>query len=247
MAALRREVSDLKNEKIDLESSLEDLALDKEQLQEENEGLREKLDEIKIDSETAQMEVEELRMELEETKAAAERAGSSAEMQAAAVASGTVDGATSAQSDDMAQALSIQNARLREALIRLREQTSVEKMELSRQLKAAEKDVETIKGQVKQSEELASQKQKHEEEIRERKDMVDQGAGFEGMVEDLSDRLMEMEEQNVSLATTIRELEEAAELTAEMEEVQAKELKAMSRDLEDRDTLIRNLEEAIKM
>jgi hypothetical protein len=31
-----------------------------------------------------------------------------------------------------------------------------------------------------------------------------------------------------------------------MEEVQAEELKAMTRDLDDRDTVIRNLEEAIK-
>ena len=77
--------------------------------------------------------------------------------------------------------------------------------------------------------------------------MVDQGAAFEGMVEDLSDRVMEMEEQNVSLSATIRELEESAELTTEMEEVQAEELKAMTRDLEDRETVIRNLEEAIKM
>jgi len=244
IAALRREVQDLKNEKVESESSLEDLALDKEQLQEENEGLNEKLEEVKLDAETAQMEVEELRMELEETKAAAERAGSSHEMSATAVSSG---GEASTQSDDMAQALSIQNARLREALIRLREQSAMEKMELTRQLKSVEKEAETAKGQVKQGTDLENHKSKLEEEVRDLKDMIDQGAAFEGMVEDLSDRLMEMEEQNVSLSTTIRELEESAELTTEMEEVQAEELKAMTRDLEDRDTVIRNLEEAIKM
>lgn len=244
IAALRREVQDLKNEKIEIESTLEDLALDKEQLQEENEGLNEKLEEVKLDAETAQMEVEELRMELEETKEAAERVGSSHETNATAVSS---NGETSTQSDDMAQALSIQNARLREALIRLREQSSIEKMELTRQLKAVEKEAEVAKGQVKQSTDLENHKSKLEEEIRDLKDMIDQGAAFEGMVEDLSDRLMEMEEQNVSLSTTIRELEEAAELTTEMEEVQAEELKAMTRDLEDRDTVIRNLEEAIKI
>lgn len=246
IAALKREVQDLKNEKVDIESSLEDLALDKEQLQEESEGLNEKLEEVKLDAETAQMEVEELRMELEETKAAAERAGSSLEMSVAAATAGAAP-APSTQSDDMAQALSIQNARLREALIRLREQSAMEKMELTRQLKATEKETETAKGQVKQTSDLENSKTKLDEEVRELKDMIDQGAAFEGMVEDLSDRLMEMEEQNVSLTTTIRELEEAAELTTEMEEVQAEELKAMTRDLEDRDTVIRNLEEAIKM
>ena len=56
-----------------------------------------------------------------------------------------------------------------------------------------------------------------------------------------------MERLNLIVLSFCRELEEAAELTSEMEEVQAEELKAMNRDLEDRDTVIRNLEEAIKM
>ena len=42
-------------------------------------------------------------------------------------------------------------------------------------------------------------------------------------------------------------MEEAAELSAEVEEVQADELKALNRDLEGRDSIIHNLEEAIKM
>jgi len=246
IAALKREVTDLRNEKIELDSTLEDLALDKDHLQEENESLAEKYEEVKIDCETAQMEVDELRMELEEAKAAAEKASSSMEMSVAAAAAGTTV-ATNAESDDMAQALSIQNARLREALIRLREQSSVEKMELTRQLKAVEKEAEAAKNQVKENTDLEDLKQKLEGEIRDLKDMVDQGAAFEGMVEDLSDKLLEMEEQNVSLTATIRELEESAELTTEMEEVQAEEIKAMTRDLEDRETVIRNLEEAIKM
>jgi dynactin 1 len=242
IAAIRREVQDLKNEKVEMESTLEDLALDKEQLQEEKESLEDRLEEVKLDADTSQMEAEELRTELEQAKAAAERAGSTAEMSAAAATTGG-----SAESDDMAQALSIQNARLREALIRLREQSSVEKMELTRKLKAAEKEAETNKSQLTENQELKKNKMKLEEEVGELKDMVEQGSAFEGMVEDLSDKVMEMEEQNVTLASTIRELEEAAELTSEMEEVQAEEIKAMSRDLEDRNTSIRNLEEAIKM
>lgn len=42
-------------------------------------------------------------------------------------------------------------------------------------------------------------------------------------------------------------MEEAAEIAAEMEEVQADELKIMMRDLEGRDALVNNLEEAIRM
>ena len=50
-----------------------------------------------------------------------------------------------------------------------------------------------------------------------------------------------------NLERTIRELEESAEIAAEMEEVQAEELKMVLRDLEGRDALVRNLEEAIRM
>ena len=42
-------------------------------------------------------------------------------------------------------------------------------------------------------------------------------------------------------------MEESAEIAAEMEEVQSDELKMAMRDLEGRDALIRNLEEAIRM
>ena len=77
--------------------------------------------------------------------------------------------------------------------------------------------------------------------------MVEQGSAYEVMVEDLSDCVLSLEEELVACQQTIREMEEAADITAEMEEVQTEELKALNRDLEDRETIIRNLEEAIKM
>lgn len=62
-----------------------------------------------------------------------------------------------------------------------------------------------------------------------------------------SDKVWNLEEQNANLERTVREMEEAAEIAAEMEEVQADELKIMMRDLEGRDSLVKNLEEAIRM
>ena len=56
-----------------------------------------------------------------------------------------------------------------------------------------------------------------------------------------------LEQDNANLERTIRELEESAEIAAEMEEVQSEELKVVMRDLEGRDAMIRNLEEAIRM
>lgn len=240
LGAAKRQVEELEKEKLETESVLEDLALDKEQLQEEKEAMQDRLEELKIDAETAQMEVEELRMELEIAKEAAEGVVS---------VRGTFIGGvgTGADADDVAQALSVQNARLREALIRLREQASLEKMELSRELRAAEKEAAAGVVLTEEVETLRAAKKKLEEEMRDLKEMVDQGSAFESMVEDLSDRVLVLEDDNLALKSTIREMEEAADITAEMEEVQADENKSLMRDLEGRDTIIRNLEEAIKM
>lgn len=252
ISALKRKIEQMEKEKMDLEAAVEDITLDKEQLQEEKDAMEEKYEDLKLDAETAQMEVEELRMELEDAKAAAGRMmGVTETLTAAAMASA---GSPSSKANDagvdsmeMIQSLQTQNARLREALIRLREQSALEKMELTRQLRSVEKAAETNIAVENRVEELTAVNRNLSEQVNDLKDMVEQGAAFEGMVEDLSDRVLGLEEQNVALQAMIRELEEAAELTAEMEEVQADELKALSRDLEGRDTMIRNLEEAIKM
>jgi len=239
VASLNRRVEQLELEKQESENDVEELTLDKEQLQEEKEALEDRLEELKLDTETAQMEVEELRMELEDAKASQEAA-----VDAAANAQ---SGGASIEAQDIAQSLGVQNTRLREALIRLREQSSVEKMDLSRQLRSAEKASEEAKALASEVENLRSLKTDFEEQISDLKDMVEQGSAYELMVEDLSDRVLSLEEELVAGEQTIREMEEAADITAEMEEVQADELKAVNRDLEDRETIIRNLEEAIKM
>ena len=250
VSALQRKIEQMEHEKNDLEASLEDLTLDKDQLKEEKEALEEKYEDLKLDAETSQMELEELRMELEDVRASAGRAmgvADSLTVAAMASAGSPSKASSSADAEEMIQSMQTQNARLREALIRLREQSGVEKLELTRQLRTAEKEAEQSSASQTRLEELSSLNRNLEEQVNALKDMVEQSAAFEMMVEDLSDRVMLLEEQNVSLNTVIRELEESAELTAEMEEVQADELKAISRDLEGRDTLIRNLEEAIKM
>ncbi len=63
----------------------------------------------------------------------------------------------------------------------------------------------------------------------------------------MEDLLLSLEEELVALQQTIREMEEAADITAELEEVQTEELKAVNRDMEDWEYIIRNLEEALNM
>eukprot|EP00535_Pseudo-nitzschia_heimii_P004754 CAMPEP_0197182238 /NCGR_PEP_ID=MMETSP1423-20130617/6262_1 /TAXON_ID=476441 /ORGANISM="Pseudo-nitzschia heimii, Strain UNC1101" /LENGTH=1365 /DNA_ID=CAMNT_0042632627 /DNA_START=185 /DNA_END=4282 /DNA_ORIENTATION=- len=250
VASFTRRVEQLEQDKQELEHNVEDLALDKEQLAEEKEALEDRLEEIKLDSETAQMELEEAKMELEDARSRIDSgivAAASAGI--ASVASGDSDAAGDQQQAqaDLAHNLSIQNARMREALIRLREQSQIEKMDLTRQLRTAEKHVDESTNLATQVESLRETNKELEEQISDLKDMVEQGSAYEIMVEDLSDRVLSLEEELSSSLQIIREMEEAADITAEMEEVQTEELKALNRDMEDREAIIRNLEEAIKM
>lgn len=164
-------------------------------------------------------------MELEETRNRLESVERSAVM-ASAVSSPTSAGGpgdlepSSTEDDqeaqDLAQNLSIQNARLREALIRLREQSSVEKMDMTRQLRSMEKEVNEAKAVSAEVESLRETRKELEEEVADLKDMVEQGSAYEVMVEDLSDRVLSLEEELMSLQQTIREMEEAADITAEV-------------------------------
>jgi len=274
VASLTRRIEQLELDKQEFEHQIEELVLDKEQLTEEKEHLEDQLEEVKLDSETAQMELEESKMELEIANSFGTSGGGTSggngndgrsgmtpassmdgeegedegdgEGEEGAVAVGRRDAQQQAHAD-VAHNLSIQNARLREALIRLREQSAMEKMEVTRQLRSSEKQVEEATKLATEVETLRETQNECDEQICDLKDMVEQGSAYEIMVEELSDRLLSLEEELTSSLQTIRELEEAADITAEMEEVQTEEVKALNREMEDRETVIRNVEEAIKI
>ena len=245
LLAWQRKVKELEKEKMDAENAFEDLTLDKEQLLEKCENLEDKNEELKIDAESAQIEADELRMELEDARERAEKAEAAVSIGAAA--GGNPEGGANNDADEVTQALSVQNSRLREAIIRLREQASFEKLDLTRQLRAIEKDSGISSSLKEEVTKLLTNEKKMKEEIEELKDTVDQGAAFEQMVEDLSERVLAVEDNNITLQSMIRELEEGGELSAEMEEAQAEEIKMLMIELQNRETVVLNLEEAIKM
>ncbi len=251
----QRKVQEVTKDKLEMELTLEELTLDKESLQERCEEVEDLLDELKIDAESAQMEAEEMRIELESARERAERAEAALALGNASGGGKVPSGAggvgsgngTMVDAEDIAQALSIQNARLREAIIRLREQTNFEKMELLKKLRAAERESGAVAGLKEEVTKLLSSEKTLKSEVNELKEMVDQGSAFEQMVEEMSDRVLAVEDNNIALQSTIRSLEEAEELNAEMEEAQADEIKALMKELQNRDTVVINLEEAIKM
>jgi len=242
-------VTELVSEKEVLEVSLEELSLDKEGVEEKLEGLEEKLEEVEVDRESAEIEVDELRLELEDMKERAEIAEAKAEVEGAGDggATSTTTSGVTADREDVAQALSIQNSRLREAILRLREQSTQEKIELTRQLRTLEKSSTLADGVRSDLDTIRASESKLRVEVRELNEMLDQSKAFEGMVEDLSDSVMELEDGNVALQVLVRELEEGSELNGEMEEAQDGEIRALMEEVQNRETIILNLEEAIKM
>jgi len=67
------------------------------------------------------------------------------------------------------------------------------------------------------------------------------------MVEEMSGKNLALEDEVKTLAATNDELEEALELATEMEEVQAEELKAAMLEQQSSQTMVQNLQEAIRM
>ncbi|KAL7481026.1 hypothetical protein ACHAW6_006708, partial [Cyclotella cf. meneghiniana] len=241
LTSLQRKNEELNNEKMELETTLDELVLDKDQLKEENEVLTDQLEEVKIDFESVQLELEDFKSQL----GAARDAGT-----ATLIESDPVDRESSpaaVDSHDVVRSLTVQNTRLRTAILRLREQTESEKNDLQRRLKALQSDSTSREELQSELETLRAVHATTLAEVQELKDMVDQTTSLEETIETLSDKVWALEQRNADLERTIRELEESAEIAAEMEEVQSDELKMVVRDLEGKNALIRNLEEAIRM
>jgi hypothetical protein len=252
ISALNRRIAELEEGQTEHENVVEEVALDKEALQEEKEELQDQLQESTMEITSLQVELEEAKVELDETKLALEDARYSA-ASAAAAASGEVtaqeggSSSTTADAQDVSRALSTQNGRLREALVRLREQANFEKVQLTKQLRDAEKDAAAGRELQAEVEILRETKVVQSNEVRELKEMVDTNAVYETMVEELSDKVTNLEDDNIEFRNAVRDLEEAGEMAEEMEEVQAEEIKTLRRDVENREAAVRNLEEAIKM
>jgi len=246
IASLKRQITELQENSQENERALEELTLDKEQALENIEELHEQNELISLDLESAKLEIEELKVELEESNS--KSAGN--EIPTASFADDMVaikEGGNVVDSDDILKAMSVQNARLREAILRLREQANIEKMELQRALRAAEKDAAVGRETSSEVEKLRAKNESLDSENRELRESLDVSSAYEEMIEDLSAKMLTLEDDNAIQRQSIYELEEAAVLATEMEEVQTEEMKTLSRDLDASNVKIVTLEEAIKM
>ncbi|GMH91032.1 hypothetical protein TL16_g11941 [Triparma laevis f. inornata] len=229
-ASLTATVNSLTRKNQELEAAVEDnstrlemMTVDFETVKEEKETLEEKVEELTLDYETAMMEVEELKEEME-TNIMEDEGGDTDEAQ-----------------------LKTENKRLREGLMRLRESSSATQNDLTKKLRQAEKQAESTGQHEKELKDLRNHKRKSVVEIGELKDFVDSARSYEEMVEEMSSKNLQLEDDVKQLTDKITDLEEEVEMAAEMEEVQAEELSAAMEDIQGNDIVVANLQEAIRL
>jgi dynactin 1 len=130
------------------------------------------------------------------------------------------------------------NERLREALIRLRDMTQQAEAELRDEIKSLEEDVREL-GSVKEHYEVIKEKLAQSDAlVMDLRQQLDDNLGAEGMIEELSDRNMVMNEQIEELKATIEDLESLKELNDELEINHVETEKEMQEDLDFKDSII---------
>ncbi|XP_056124969.1 dynactin subunit 1 isoform X1 [Rhinichthys klamathensis goyatoka] len=181
-------------EMADTADAIEMATLDKEMAEERAESLQ-------LEADALKERVDELTMDLEILKHEIEEKGS--------------DGAASSYH---VKQLEEQNARLKEALVRMRDLSASEKQEYGKQQKQMEKknfELDTLRcHKEKQQEEMKMA----EKTIDELKEQVDAALGAEEMVEMLTERNLDLEEKVRELKETVADLEAINEMNDELQE-----------------------------
>ena len=196
---------------------LEMATLDREMAEETAEVLKTELEALKLKAEELELEVEVLREENEE-----------------------LGGEMSPEEKTSQGWLQMErnNARLREALIRLRDMTQQTEEELRDEIKSLEEDVRDL-GSIKEQHEATTEKlTQTEAAVEDLRQQLDNALGAEDMIEELTERNMSMNEEIEELKVAIEDLENLKELNDELEINHIETEKDMQEDIDFKDTVI---------
>lgn len=202
LSQLRKQLKDVEaqlaeSEKLQAEheSIVEMAALDREMAEEMTEAVRAEFEALKSKSEELEMEVEVLREENQEL--------------------GQVTSPEERSSQGWLQ-MERTNERLREALLRLRDVTQQQEADLRSQIKELEEDVEDYTALKAKYESTKAQLLATETNMDELKQQVE-ALGAEDMIEELTEKNMQYQEQVNELKAVIEDLESLKELNDELE------------------------------
>uniref|UniRef100_A0A8C8S830 Dynactin subunit 1 n=1 Tax=Pelusios castaneus TaxID=367368 RepID=A0A8C8S830_9SAUR len=181
-------------EMADTADAIEMATLDKEMAEERAESLQQEVDSLKEKVEYLTMDLEILKHEIEEK------------------------GSDGAASSYQVKQLEEQNARLKDALVRMRDLSASEKQEhvkLQKHMEKKNSELETLR---QQKEKLQEEVKQAERTIDELKEQVDAALGAEEMVETLTERNLDLEEKVRELRETVLDLEAMNEMNDELQE-----------------------------
>ncbi|XP_054845711.1 dynactin subunit 1 isoform X2 [Eublepharis macularius] len=181
-------------EMADTADAVEMATLDKEMAEERAESLQQEVESLKEKVEYLSMDLEILKHEIEEK------------------------GSDGAASSYHVKQLEEQNARLKEALVRMRDLSASEKQEHVKLQKHVEKKNVELESLRQQKEKLQEELKQGERTIDELKEQVDAALGAEEMVETLTERNLDLEEKVRELRETVGDLEAMNEMNDELQE-----------------------------
>lgn len=186
----------------------------KERYMEEMSDVHEAIEMATLDKEMAEEKVESLQTEVESLTEKVEELQTDLEIMKAEV-EGQEDGAPS---NYQMKQLEEQNSRLKEALVRMRDLSSAEKMEHQNLEKQTEKKNKELDELRKKTEYLKNELENAESTIDELKEQVDIAMVAEEMVEELTDKNLKLEEKVVDYEEQIQDLETMNEMNEELQE-----------------------------
>ncbi|KAI5799868.1 dynein associated protein-domain-containing protein [Geopyxis carbonaria] len=214
---METESEELENIKADHETIVEMATLDREMAEEQAEAYKAELDAVRAKLEEYQMECEILREENEEL--------------GQGMTPGEKTGAGWIQ-------LEKQNERLKDALLRLREITSQTEDELRDNVRSLEEDNNDLQ-KYKDEYELTKEKLiAADSAIDDLRQQLETALGAEEMLEELTERNMNMGEQLDELRATVEDLESLKEVSDELEINHVETEKQMQEELDYRDLVI---------
>ncbi|KAJ1677252.1 hypothetical protein EV182_006556, partial [Spiromyces aspiralis] len=220
------ENNELENKYQDTVETLEMLSVDKEMVEEKSEDMAQ--------------EIARLKEQLAEATTSLDVYKSEGDL--GAVTAGGPDGLSTM---DVLQ-VQRQNERLKEALVKLRDVTNENEAQLNERIKELAREVATVPGLQEQVAKYKAQQIEHENLIEDLKQRLDDALGTEDMIEELSERNLNLSEKIEQLSATIEELEALREVNDEMEENHIETEKQLQAEIEYKDTVIRHHSQKIE-
>ncbi|ORY52257.1 hypothetical protein LY90DRAFT_670525, partial [Neocallimastix californiae] len=221
----------LEIQQTDLMESLEMMTLDKEMAEEKSESLLQEL-------EIAKEKIEELSLDLEVLKQESEQFNEEIQLRQAVP--------KEKNAIEVVQ-LEKQNERLKTALIKLRDVTTNQENEFKHKIEDLEDEIALLSENKFDHERMNKQLEDANNQIEELKQLVNDAAGAEDMIEKLTEQNLDLNEKIEEMNETIEELEALKELNDALEETHIENEKQLQDEIELKDFIIKEKEEDINV